>query len=434
LRNYKTKPQIWNGDSDCEHQWVQHKSGLEHENRNNLKGTQEEVAGKTGTAYIKKYDDKTAAFCINCSAWKGQLGLEPTFDLYIKHLCHIFDEIKRVLKKTGTCWVNLGDTYAGSWGNYAPNGIKSVQRARTQEGQRWSRPAYNDSKFRPPSSVLQSVQPKSLCQIPARFAIEMTNRGWMLRNELIWWKPNCMPSSAKDRFTIDFEKIFFFSKNKKYYFETQYEPWTDTRKADIQRAKDGHQGYSGKYHKGYNAEYRNLIGGQGIKGQPVGNPIRGRHKRCVWQITTQPFPEAHFAVYPEALIETPIKAGCPEFICKECGKPQEKIIKPTGNVIRHGGYGSKTATHVNASPTSSILTKTVKEKQIVGYKNCNCNKGFEPGIVLDPFMGSGTTALVALKLNRLFIGIEVNEKYITMARQRISRATRDDKRRREEGT
>jgi len=233
-------------------------------------------------------------------------------------------KIKRVLKKTGTCWVNLGDTYAGSWGNYAPNGVKNVQRPRTKEGQRWSRPAYTDSRFRPPSSEFQSVQPKSLCQIPSRFAIEMANRGWILRNELIWWKPNCMPSSAKDRFTVDFEKMFFFSKNKKYYFETQYESWTDTRKADIQRAQHSHEGYNGKYNKGYNAEYRNLLGGQGIKGQPVGNPIKGRHKRSVWQIPTQPFPEAHFAVYPEALIETPIKAGCPEVVCKRCGKPQRK--------------------------------------------------------------------------------------------------------------
>jgi len=104
----------------------------------------------------------------------------------------------------------------------------------------------------------------------------------------------------------------------------------------------------------------------------------------------------------------------------------KEVFKPTGNVIRHGGYGSKTATHINTSPTSSILTKTVKEKQIVGYKNCNCNKGFEPGIVLDPFVGSGTTALVAFKLNRRFTGIEVNEKYITMARQRISKTTRNN--------
>ena len=398
MRNYGIEPQIWDDESDCEHEWGENKQPAGYRSNDNR-----HTETKTSPSIQHRDKWQPSSFCHKCPAWKGQLGLEPTFDLYIKHLCDIFDKIKRVLKKTGTCWVNLGDTYAGSWGNYAPNGVKSVQRPRTEAGQRWSRPAYTDSTFRPPSSVFQSVQPKSLCQIPSRFAIEMAKRGWILRNELIWWKPNCMPSSAKDRFTVDFEKMFFFSKNKKYYFETQYEPWTDRRKADIQRANDCHEGYNGKYNKGYNAEYRNLLGGQGIKGQPVGNPIKGRHKRSVWQIPTQPFPEAHFAVYPEALIETPIKAGCPEFVCKRCGKPQEKIIKPTGNLIRHGGYGSKTATHINTSPTSSILTKAVQEKHMVGYKNCNCNAGFKPGIVLDPFLGSGTSASVALKLKRRFI-------------------------------
>src|SRR5207244_4211705 len=105
----------------------------------------------------------------------------------------------------------LGESwrYAGAWGNYAPGGIKSVQRSRTDAGKRFQRPAYQDTTFRPLSSWNQGVPEKSLCQIPNRFAIRMTDRGWCLRNELVWWKPNCVPSSVKDRFTVDFEKIFF---------------------------------------------------------------------------------------------------------------------------------------------------------------------------------------------------------------------------------
>lgn len=114
---------------------------------------------------------------------KEQLGLESTFDEYINKLCNVFDECKRVLKKNGTCWVNVGDSYI------------------------------NISKC--------------LAQIPNRFAIEMCNRGWILRNEIIWHKPNAFPSSVKDRFTVDFEKLFFFVKNKKYYFERQLEPVKD---------------------------------------------------------------------------------------------------------------------------------------------------------------------------------------------------------------
>ncbi len=230
-----------------------------------------------------------------------------------------------------------------------------------------------------------------------------------------------MPSSAKDRFTVDFEKIFFFSKTKKYFFETQFEPWTDTRNADLRRASEGHEGYKRKYKKGYNAEYRKRLGGQAIRGQPVGNPQPGRHKRCVWRLPTKLFPEAHFAVYPQELLQTPIKAGCPEFVCKKCGRPREKIYKPTGNLIGKTEYSNKTGEHIQVSPTSSLLRRKVKETQIAGYTKCKCKKGFEPGIVLDPFIGSGTTALVALKLNRRFVGIEVNQKYIDMALKRIKR-------------
>ena len=234
-------------------------------------------------------------------------------------------------------------------------------------------------------------------------------------------QPFWASSSAKDRFTVDFEKIFFFSKTKKYFFETQFEPWTDTANADSIRASEGHEGYKGKYKKGYNAEYRKRLRGQAIRGQPVGNPQHGRHKRCVWRLPTKPFPEAHFAVYPEELLETPIKAGCPEFVCKKCGRPREKIYKPTGKLMGKAEYSNKTGEHIQVSPTSSLFTRKVKETQIAGYTSCKCKKGFEPGIVLDPFIGSGTTALVALKLNRRFIGIEVKQKYIDMALKRIKR-------------
>ena len=136
----------------------------------------------------------------------GQLGLESTFNEYISKLCDIFDEVKRVLKKEGTCWVNIGDTYVGSgFGAGGKHHFLSDQALK------------NPTKF-------AGLPNKSLCQIPSRFAIEMCNRGWILRNEIIWHKPNCMPQSVKDRFTVDFEKIFFFVKSKKYYFETQYEP------------------------------------------------------------------------------------------------------------------------------------------------------------------------------------------------------------------
>jgi len=222
--------------------------------------------------------------CGKCGAKRidKQLGLEPTFQQYINDLCDIFDEVKRVLRKDGTCWVNMGDTYGGtgSKGDY-----KDPKYKNGRNGQ---------------SIALNSKMPsKCLLQIPSRFAIEMTNRGWILRNEIIWHKPNAMPSSAKDRFTVDFEKLFFFTKNKKYLFETQREPHSQV---SLNRIKKPWRG--------------KLCDGHSLGGLKNGDMSKmchpdGRNKRTVWKINTKSYREAHFAVYPPELCETPIKAGCP---------------------------------------------------------------------------------------------------------------------------
>jgi len=248
---------------------------------------------------LKTFPEKSIDMAITSPAYwglrdygvDGQLGLEPTFDLYIKHLCDIFEETKRVLKDTGTLWIVIGDSYYHN--RTKDNEIQSINK-----NQKSGHPINIEKQ--------KGIKPKSLVGIPFRFAIEMINRGWILRNTLIWYKNNVMPSSVKDRFTVDFEYLFFFSKQGKYYFEQQKEE-------------------------------------------------NGRNKRTVWNVNTKPFKEAHFAVFPEALIETPILAGCPP-----------------------------------------------------------------KGIVLDMFMGSGTTATVALKNNRSYIGIELNSEYIKIAEKRLS--------------
>ncbi len=140
---------------------------------------------------------------------------------------------------------------------------------------------------------------KSLCQIPSRFAIAMTDARWILRNEIIWFKRNCMPSSAKDRFTVDFEKMFFFTKSKKYWFEQQFENRQGEthsrgtkRTPPIESAGVGHKDW--------------------CKYMTKDDDYTERNKRCVWDITTKSFKGAHFAVFPPALAETPILSGCPE--------------------------------------------------------------------------------------------------------------------------
>lgn len=231
----------------------------------------------------------------------GQLGLEPTFTEYITKLCDIFDEAKRVLKKSGTCWVNLGDTYWGGGRGGDPKD-NNVNKKHSSDKQGKS------SDFVPNPKWDNTYQSKCLCQIPFRFSIEMCNRRWILRNTLIWHKPNCMPSSVKDRFTVDFEYVFFFVKNKKYWFEKQIEDQTriKTRPDWLKKRKV----------KPTNAKTEGMKGtGADLMRRWLENPekfTQGRNKRCVWKITTKPFKGAHFAVFPEALVETPIKAGCPK--------------------------------------------------------------------------------------------------------------------------
>lgn len=218
---------------------------------------------------------------------EGQLGLETTFEIYIKKLCDIFDEVKRILKKSGTCWVNLGDVY-----------ISSGETRHTGYGDP-KNPKKGLINYKEPSGLPQTIIEKSLANIPARFSIEMQNRGWILRNVIIWHKPNCMPSSAKDRFTVDFEYIFFFVKSKKYYFETQYEKsiWADKDKRS--KIKGGVKS-KGKSESGNYAISGTAYSENGMK-----------NKRTVWSICTKGTSEAHFATYPPELIDTPIKAGCP---------------------------------------------------------------------------------------------------------------------------
>lgn len=267
----------------------------------------------------------------------GQIGLESSIEEYLEKLIAVFDEVKRILKPSGTCWINFGDTYA--------NKTKGGQQNKVQNN---IFDSFTQRSVIPKLSVKLDIPAKSLCMIPSRFAIRMTERGWILRNEIIWHKLNAMPQSVKDRFTVDFEKVFFFVKDRKYYFKRQFEP--------LKNPNELKRRYSNPYE---NHRYRKLLGGVNksldkIKQSQKEILKRGRNKRCVWMIGNGISKLNHFAVFPEKLIETPILAGCPE-----------------------------------------------------------------GGIVLDPFMGSGTTAIVAQKLGRNFIGIEINPAYAKLSRNRI---------------
>lgn len=243
---------------------------------------------------LKTFPDKFIDCCMTSPPYwalrdygvDGQLGLEPTFQEYINNLCNIFDEVKRVLKKEGTCWVNMGDTYSGNKEGKTDNKVCDYLKNTTT----------NLHKRK------GSIVEKCLCQIPSRFAIEMCNRGWILRNRIIWHKPNAMPSSVKDRFSVDYEDIFFFVKSKKYWFEQQFEPYT----APMNRWGGDKLNADGK------SMWDDGTGQTTYRDRNMRPNKKGRNKRSVWSIPTKPFKEVHFATYPEKLIEPMIKAGCPQ--------------------------------------------------------------------------------------------------------------------------
>ena len=209
LRDYGTKPIIWDDNPDCKHEWVEHiKKPI------GGKGSKGANVGANKNDFSNMRDHNVVTnFCKKCGAWKGSLGLEPTFELYIKHLCDIFDETQRVLRKDGTLWVNLGDSYSTVSGSMGKG--------------KWEQPKYKSCDSQMPEKIKTELPSKSLTLIPFRFAIEMVNRGWILRNVIIWHKPNCMPSSAKDRFTVDFEYLFFFVKSKEK--STDIKEWLPNR-------------------------------------------------------------------------------------------------------------------------------------------------------------------------------------------------------------
>ena len=363
---------------------------------------------------------------------EGQLGLEPTFDEYINKLCDVFDEVKRVLRDDGTCWVNLGDTYS-SQSSYSEEGRQGYS-GKTSNMKDLMKKRFDEKPTGKQSTRCgrgrnAGVPEKSLCMIPMRFAIEMVNRGWILRNTIIWHKRNCMPSSVKDRFTVDFEYIFFFSKKKKYYFETQYEPHLTQEKRPAGVVRNRLYDYDSKFNnnpEAYNSP-RARTKREGYNAEEHFYSPQGRNKRTVWTINPKPFKEAHFAVYPEELCETPIKAGCPEFVCVKCGKPRKNIYEK-GNLV--SSYeGQPIANKPRSNPANKMIKQDLpkdeygalpkREQKEVGLTDCGCNADFTGGIVLDPFFGSGTTGLVALKQNKKFIGIELNKEYIEIAKKRL---------------
>lgn len=429
LRDYKIKPQVWGGDPICEHEW-----GVL--GRPHHPGQVEQTKWKTADAAGAGGVAGSGSFCQFCGAWLGCFGLEPTPTLYIEHAVEIFREVRRVLAKDGTLWLNIGDSYAtgaGRVGNCPGGGVQGAMWAGDidrlhdeKRGYRGARlpngrgdaPLIEKLKTRaerdgshagkhtamtgtgpmtqPNRMPIDGCKPKDLVGIPWMLAFALRADGWYLRQDIIWAKPNPMPESVRDRCTKAHEYLFLLSKSERYYYDQEAilepcSPGTNARfSQDVQNQIGSERAHAGGKTNGnmkavgrMPSEYHGSIPGRkdgpgqdrrsdGDRGRKLAESGGGtkniesfdaamaimpekRNKRSVWEIATQPYSEAHFATYPEALVEPCILAG---------SKPGDAV--------------------------------------------------------LDPFAGSGTTGAVALRYARNFVGCELNPDYAQLGQKRIN--------------
>lgn len=325
----------------------------------------------------------------------------------------VFDECWRVLRDDGVLFLNLGDSYNGSGGaggDYNTGGLK--------EGQ----PKY-------PGRNEANLKPKDLMGVPWRTAFALQDRGWYLRSDIIWHKPNPMPESVTDRPTKSHEYIFLLTKNKRYYYDANAIREAQDP-ASLQRLR---RGWDGDGNRGYpNGPQNHLKEYMGKTDEEIA-ALPGRNKRSVWTIPTRSYKGAHFATFPPALPEICIKAGTSEKgQCPECGKPWERVVEKTGyhfsdkdkeniqiqNNVRIGKY---------KSGSDYARFKTENPDKFMGWQPiCTHDHEPVPQIVLDIFGGSGTTAMVARNLGRIGISIDLSWKYLQLARERLNHKQLDE--------
>lgn len=290
----------------------------------------------------------------------GQIGLEETPSEYIEKLVAVFREVRRVLKNDGTLWLNMGDSYAES--GKGRNADGTAYQDKSIFGIRNSKMGGTIK-----NSNHTEYKRKDLMGIPWRLAFALQADGWYLRQDIIWYKPNCMPESVKDRCTKSHEYIFLLSKSDKYYFDYEAikEPAVGfnnippagskgTLTPNSRRRKGNSKTFRGGGAYTNNQTFNNSTDAKRESSGNTENITGLRNKRDVWSVSIRGYKEAHFATFPEKLIEPCVLAGCP--------------------------------------------------------------KG---GIILDPFLGSGTTAVVSVKNNRSCIGIEINSTYADMSTRRL---------------
>jgi len=400
LRNYGTKGAVWpppRGRKPCEptkHDW------------------RPALDASLGLVERRPPSDD-AKECAKCGAWIGELGQEPRADLFIEHLCQVFDALRPKLTDIGTLWVVLGDCYLGD---------------------------------------------RSFAFIPERFALAMHDRGWVCRSRVIWHKPNPVPEPVRDRFVINYESILAFVKapvKPRFWINAHRKAVTGEKPSSDDEGLDWKLGKSGKKIPLWESRayyFRVLLQKAKRAGSLVGvkkytdddaadvlghraasrwkglrscvvNPYR--NARSVWSISPARYPDAHFAVFPEKLVEAVLSAGCPPRVCTRCGLPV--VTLPLRKTVNREGWGAAKK-EGGGAPEIQAWSSTFRDgagrcgDTVVVSKavcKCSCGAKFRRGRVLDPFFGSGTTGVVARKMGLDFIGIEDCSDFIEIAEKRL---------------
>lgn len=288
----------------------------------------------------------------------GQIGLEDAVTDWADRLNDVIAEISRVLTPTGSLWLNLADTYS----------------RHTRHG----------------------AAPKSLVLGPERVALAMIENGWSVRNKVIWAKPNPMPASVKDRLACTWETVYFATRARQYFFDLdaiRIPHRTRPSQRQSRPAASTQPQTSRPSWAGPSAGSNSGLSAMKASGR-VGHRL-GKNPGDVWTIPTSNYRGAHFATFPPRLIEAPILATCPKRVCRRCDTPWQPRTSSSGD-----------------SDAESVLVS-----------RCGCvGSPSRRGIVLDPFAGAGTVALAADRLDRDWVGIEINAEYAALARDRITTA------------
>jgi DNA modification methylase len=394
LRDYGTATWI-GGDAACDH-------------------SPERRGGRFATPVSSKQASNTGSGTASarecpCGATRQdhQIGIERSPIEYVAAICDVFSEVWRVLRDDGVVWLNLGDSYAGG------------KTGRTDQGRdiggRGGNYAGGDFPLGEQRPVPPGMKPKDLVGIPWRVAFALQAEGWYLRSDIIWSKPNPMPESVTDRPTKAHEYIFLLTKAERYYYDAEaiaeaaLQPLGEPVTAGIQ--------------------VKQALLGRSIGTLGTNYGAITRNKRSVWHIATQSYAEAHFATYPEKLIEPCILAGSSEKgQCPQCGAPWERVVDISRRDTRpakeskYGGLETDIRGSGEGNVAFGLARRTEATVTTTGWQPfCICGAGeATPQTILDPFCGSGTTGVVAMRHNRHFIGIELNPQYAQLARKRIT--------------